>query len=436
MLNELMQPPQAIEAEESLLSQCLVGSAEEVVDALSIDDFYKTAHKKIFETISYLQKKGDPVELVTIMNRLKETCEIDSVGGASSLVRLIDVPIPSSVGHYIKIIKDKDLLRNLISTASEISADCYANKDAEEIIDSAQKKIIGIDYTTQAEITPVGDVLVEVIEELEQRQHNDITGIPTGISRLDMLLGGMQPTDSIILGGRPSMGKTSLALNIIRYASIERGIPSAIFSLEMSKKQLTKRWISMIAKIDGGRFLTNAFSKSDWEKITSAASQIDNAPIYIDDRAGLSYGEVRRSLRRMVKRYGVKFAVIDYMQLMTGDRENGRTGEVGSISRAIKGMAKKFEIPILALCQLNRKLEERSDKRPMLSDLRDSGEIEQDADVVLFVYRDEVYNKDPKNPNRGTAEILVSKHREGAIGKVNMAFLKAYQRFEQLQTTY
>lgn len=432
-------PPQNIDAEQSILSAILIDNQAliDISEILQPDDFYKSAHIKIYSAMLSLSAKGEPIDLVTLSDEIKSNNNLESVGGSVYLAKIIDeCPTPSNVKNYAQIISDKATLRRIIVSSSETINDCYELREPDVVLCDAKKRIDGISCGNETGSCVVGDVLESVIENLESRKQGEITGVPSGFSRLDYLLGGFQKTDNIVLAARPAMGKTAFAMNVLRQASLLHEIPTAIFSLEMSKEQLTKRLVAMVGRIDGGKFLTNSLSGSDWEKINDASVKISRAPIHIDDRSGLHYREVRRKLRRLVEKDGVELAVIDYLQLMTGDKSNGRTGEVGSVSRAVKGMAKDFGIPILLISQLSRKCEERSDKRPMLSDLRDSGEIEQDADIVMFIYRDEVYNLNPDNPLAGTAEILISKHREGDIGVIDMAFLKKYQLFQPLDFKY
>lgn len=427
-------PPQAIEAEESILAYCLLYDPEDVTDALSPEDFYRTANKNIFKAIIDLKKNGTSPDLVTIVNKLRESDSLELSGGASYISRLAnEIPASVSMDDHIKIIKDKSIMRQVIDQANKIACECFESVSAETTLDDAQRRICGIDYDiNERSVSVVGDVLDDVISDLEKRQRGEVTGIPTKYRKIDLLLGGLQKGDNIIVGGRPSMGKTSLAMSMVKNLAVDQGIPCAVFSLEMSKNQLTRHLISQIARVDGGKFLNATLTPTDWERITFAVSMLDKSPIHIDDRSGLHYMQVRRTLRKLVKKTGIQAAFVDYMGLMAGDKGNGRIGEISSISRSMKHMAKEFEIPIVTLCQLSRKCEERADKRPVLSDLRDSGEIEQDADVVMFVYRDEMYCDDENNPNRGTAEILIRKHREGATGTVNMAFINKYRRFEEL----
>jgi len=398
-------PPQAIEAEESILAYCLLYDPSDVLDTISPDDFYKTTHKEIFKAISNLKKQDVTPELVTVVNELRKSESLERVGGAAYISRLVDaIPVSISPKDHARIIKDKSILRQVIARVNEISQSCFESQDAESTLDDAQKSICAIDYdVNERSVSVVGDVLDDVITDLERRQSGDVTGIPTGYGKLDLLLGGMQRGDSIIIGGRPSMGKTSFAMSMVKNIAVDNGIPCAVFSLEMSKKQLTRHLISQIARVDGGRFLNAILTPNDWERITLASDKLSKAPVHIDDRSGLHYMQVRRTLRKLVKKSKIKIAFIDYMGLMTGDKDGGRIGEVSSISRAMKQMAKEFEIPVVTLCQLSRKCEERADKRPVLSDLRDcvtadtqvtksDGSIVEVADIVGHTPIVESYN--------------------------------------------
>lgn len=435
MREQLMKlPPQNLEFEESLLSYCLIYNPVEILDDLNPDDFYKTAHKLIFDAIGSLHRSNHPVQIPTVVDYLRDSGNLEKCGGAVYISQLTDAPVPSNARYYAKTVKSKSLLRRGIEAANQITEMCFKNGAvSDDVIDRAQKIIMGLSKDSGDVVQHIGETIIDVIEDLETRTPGENTGISSGIKKLDMLLGGFQNADSILLGARPSMGKTAFALNLVRNIAMD-GIPCAVFSLEMSKKQNTRRLLAMESRVDSGRFLQNFFVSEDWARITDASARLSDLGIYVDDRSGLHYRQIRSTLRRLKQEKGIGFAVIDYLQLVTGDKDNGRYGEIGSISREIKAMAKEFDIPVMALCQLNRKLEERADRRPRLADLRDSGELEQDADVVIFLYRDEVYDTRDDNPLRGIAEVIVAKHREGAVGAFDMAFLKNYQRFEPLAT--
>ena len=433
-------PPQSIEAEESLLSAILLDNNTllDVVEVLAVADFYRTAHQKIYAAIIELFDKGEPIDLVTLANSLKEKGQLDAIGGASYLARLVDaVPLAINAQHYAKIIADKASLRRLIEKANAIAKRCYDDRgNVDDVIDFAEASIFEIsERKTSQSFYPISRLIIRNIETLEENQGNKslVTGVPMGFGLLDNLTSGLQKSDLIILAARPSMGKTALALNIARNAAVDSDIPVAIFSLEMSKEQLSLRMLCAEARLDSSRLRGGFFSMADWHRLTDAAGILSESPIYIDDSPSLSAMEIRAKARRLKMDKNIGLVIIDYLQLM-----KARTGaerrdlEISEISRSLKALAKELEIPVLAISQLNRMLEQRNDKRPRLSDLRESGALEQDADVVAFIYRDEVYNQDENNPQKGIAEIILAKQRNGPTGKVKLTFLDAYTRFENL----
>jgi len=433
-------PPQSIEAEQSIISAILLDNETlfEVLDILRPEDFYKSAHQKIFAAISELFTKNEPCDLVTLAEILKNRGELEQVGGATYLASLVDtVPVAVNAAHYARIIYNKACLRRLIEKANAIVKKCYeGQEDVDEVIDFAESSIFEIsEHKINPAFFAISDIIDKNIATIEERQVNKalVTGVPTGYSRLDTMTSGFQPSDLIILAARPSMGKTSLALNIARNTAVDANIAVALFSLEMSKEQLSMRMLCSEARIDSSRLRSGFFNLDDWGRLTDAGSILSDAPIFIDDSASISAIEIRAKARRLKMDKNIGLVIIDYLQLMKGRSSAERRDlEISEISRALKGLAKELDIPVLALSQLNRKLEERSDKRPMLSDLRESGALEQDADVVAFIYRDEVYNKDKNNPNRGKAELILAKQRNGPVGTVHLAFLNTYTRFEPL----
>ena len=433
-------PPQNIEAEEAIISAILIDNDAllEVIETLAPEDFYRTAHQKIYVAIIDLFDKAEPVDLVTLANKLKEKGQLEEVGGASYLARLVDaVPLAVNAQHYAKIVHDKASLRRLIEKSNAIVKRCFEERgNADDVIDFAEAAIFEIsEKKSRQSFFPISKIILSNIETLEEKQGNRslVTGVPTGFSHIDNLTSGLQNSDLIILAARPSMGKTALALNIARNAAVDANVPVAIFSLEMSKEQLSLRMLCSEARIDSSRLRGGFFSMEDWHRLTDAAGILSEAPIYIDDSPSLSAMEIRAKARRLKMDKNIGLIIIDYLQLM-----QGRTGaerrdlEISEISRALKSLAKELELPVMALSQLNRMLEQRTDKRPRLSDLRESGALEQDADVVAFIYRDEVYNKEEDNPSRGIAEILLSKQRNGPTGDVFLTFLNSYTRFENL----
>jgi replicative DNA helicase len=435
-------PPQNIEAEESIISAILIDNDAllDVIETLGPEDFYRTAHQKIYEAITDLFDKAEPVDLVTLANKLKEKGQLEKVGGASYLARLVDtVPLAVNARHYAKIVHDKASLRRLIEKANAIVKRCFEERgEAADVIDFAESAIFEIsEQKAQQSFFPLSKIILGNIETLEEKQgnHSLVTGVPTGYNQLDNLTSGLQNADLIILAARPSMGKTALALNIARNAAVDANIPVAIFSLEMSKEQLSLRMLCSEARIDSARLRGGFFSMEDWHRLTDAAGILSECPIYIDDSPSLSAMEIRAKARRLKMDKNIGLIIIDYLQLMQGRSSAERRDlEISEISRGLKALAKELQLPVMALSQLNRMLEQRTDKRPKLSDLRESGALEQDADVVAFIYRDEVYNKEEDNPRRGTAEIILSKQRNGPTGDVFLTFLKSYTRFENLAT--
>ena len=431
-------PPQSLEAEESILSAILLDNSTllDVLELLRPEDFYRTAHQTIFAAIASLFSKAEPVDLITLTNILRDTNQLEKVGGAAYLARIVDtVPSAINVSHYARIVRDKSALRRLIAKAGEITQRCYEEAgDFDQVLDFAEGAVFEISENKhRAAFHPLSKVIEANIDALEERQGNRalITGIPTGFTRLDHMTSGLQGSDLIILAARPAMGKTALALNIARNAAFESDVPVAIFSLEMSKEQLSMRMLCSEARVDSSRVRSGFLNPEDWHRITDAAGSLSEAPIFIDDSPDISTTSIRTKCRRLKMDKDLGLVVIDYLQLMRGRQDTERRDlEISEISRSLKLLAKELNVPVLALSQLNRKLEERSDKRPQLSDLRESGALEQDADVVAFIYRDEVYNKDENNPNRGTAEVILSKQRNGPTGVVPLTFLGAYTRFE------
>jgi len=433
-------PPQNIEAEEAIISAILIDNDAllEVIETLAAGDFYRTAHQKIYTAMLDLFDKAEPIDLVTLANKLKEKGQLEEVGGASYLARLVDtVPLAVNAQHYAKIVHDKSSLRRLIEKSNAIIKRCFEERgNAEDVIDYAETAVFEIsEKKSRQSFFPLSKIILSNIETLEEKQGNRslVTGVPTGFSLLDNLTSGLQNSDLIILAARPSMGKTALALNIARNAAVDAGVPVAVFSLEMSKEQLSLRMLCSEARIDSSRLKGGFFSMEDWRRLTDAAGILSEAPVYIDDSPSLSAMEIRAKARRMKMDKNIGLIIIDYLQLMQGRvGAERRDLEISEISRALKSLAKELQLPVMALSQLNRMLEQRTDKRPRLSDLRESGALEQDADVVAFIYRDEVYNKEEDNPNRGIAEILLSKQRNGPTGDIQLTFLNSYTRFENL----
>lgn len=432
-------PPQNLEVEQSILSAILIdnNTLPEVLEVVSEKDFYREAHRKIFAAMLDLFERNEPADLITITNILKEQGRLESVGGASYLAELVDtVPMATNAAHYAKIIREKATLRQLIERAASITTRCFEDRgDVEEVLDFAERSIFEIsENKVRPAFHALADILNDTYKAVEDAVGNKIlvTGVPTGYHMLDEKTSGLQPSDLIVIAGRPSMGKTALALNIAQNASSQTGIPVGIFSLEMSKEQLSLRMLSSEARIDSSRMRGGFLSESDLARINRAAGTLYDLPIYIDDSPAISALEIRAKARRMKMEKGLGLVIVDYLQLMRGRASAERRDlEISEISRSLKALAKEINIPVVALSQLNRKVEERSNKRPVLSDLRESGAIEQDADVIVFIYRDEVYNKKEGEADR-TSEINVAKQRNGPTGTVKLTFLDYCTRFEDM----
>lgn len=433
-------PPQNIEAEQSVLGGMLIENKaiNRVMEVLSEDDFYREAHRKIYNAIINLSERDEPADLITLTNELRRMNQLESVGGASYIASLIDsVPTAANIEYYAKIVKEKSILRKLIQTSTDIITQCYEEQgDVEDFLDEAERAIFEIsEKRVQPSFYPIREIVkssFKTIERLYEKKEL-VTGVPSGFKELDQKTAGFQPSDLIIVAGRPSMGKTAFCLNLAQYAAIEKRIPVAIFSLEMSKEQLVIRMLCSEAMVDGTRLRTGFLHESDWPRLTLAAGNLSDAPIFIDDTPALSILELRAKARRLNADHGLGMVIIDYLQLMRGrGKAESRQQEISEISRSLKALAKELNIPVIAVSQLSRKTEERTGNRPQLSDLRESGAIEQDADLILFLYRDEVYNRSEDNPNRGKAEVIIGKQRNGPIGKIELAYLDKFTTFKDL----
>lgn len=438
-------PPQNLEAEMSVLGGVLLDNEamSRALEFLTPADFYRESHRKIFHAMLSLGEKSEPADLVTLTAELKNRGELDDAGGGSYLATLVDyVPTAANIVYYCKIVKEKAVARKLIEVSTDIATSGYEGGDMESILDQAEKSIFEIsENRIRPSYFPVRDILKDTfkaIEKLYERKEL-VTGVPTGYTDLDKMTAGMQPSDLIILAGRPSMGKTAFALNLVEYATTnaEKPAPAVIFSLEMSKEQLVQRLLCSLARVDAGRMRTGNLGESDWPKLTMAAGQLNETDLYIDDTPAISVLELRSKCRRLAAEHGLGLIVVDYLQLMRGSNPESRQQEISDISRSLKALAKELSVPVVALSQLNRSLESRTDKRPMMSDLRESGAIEQDADVIMFVYRDAVYCDDCKSRERTCekghdkdAEIIIGKQRNGPIGTVHLTFRGEFTRFE------
>ncbi len=431
-------PPQQIEAEQSLLGGILVESEglPAALEVLKGDEFYRDTHRTIFRAFQELFDRNEPIDLITTVDHLTGKNQLESVGGATYLASLTEmVPSAANVAAYAKIINEKALLRRLIQASSEIMSWCYGGgKSVEEILDHAEAAIFSItENRLQTSYSYLKDIVRKSVESIEKYQEyrEAVTGVPSFYTDLDKITAGFQPSDLIIIAARPSMGKTALALCIARNAAMRAGTSVGVFSLEMSKEQLAMRLLCAEARVDSHKIRTGFLSQPECVKMLNAAGLFMETPMCIDDTPAISSLELRAKARRMKSDRGLDLIIVDYLQLMRG-REGAerREQEISEISRSLKALAKELNVPVIALSQLNRKVEERHDKRPLLSDLRESGAIEQDADVIAFIYRDEVYNKD--SPDKGIAEIHVSKHRNGPTGSVKLRYIDSYTRFENL----
>lgn len=429
-------PPQNIEAEMAVLGAMLldkdaIGIA---IEKLSSDSFYSDIHKKLFTHIVSLYDENKPVDLLTLTERLRNRNELESVGGASYIASILNsVPTAANIEHYIRIVREKAILRKLIDVSSDIIAQCYENpEDVPQILDTAEKRIFDISQHRADEgISSFRELVQDSIETVEKLyQHKSlVTGIPTGFTDFDKMTSGLQPSDFIVFAGRPSMGKTSFALNIAEHVALQEKLPLAIFSLEMSKSQLVLRMLCSYARVNLHKVRTGFLGESDFPRLVGAASELSNAPIFIDDTPGISIMELRAKARRLKTKHDIKLIIVDYLQLMqsVSRRAENRQQEIAEISMAFKGLARELGVPIIVLSQLNRAVEGRETHRPQLSDLRESGAIEQDADVVVLLLRKEYY--DPTD-SPGVADVIIAKQRNGPTGDIKLRFFSEFTRFE------
>jgi replicative DNA helicase len=446
-------PPQNIEAEQMVLGAILIenDSINKVIEILSPDDFYKETHRRIFAVMRDMFETGDAIDLVTLSDALRGRTGLEAVGGASYLASLVSlVPTAANIKHHARIVREKAVLRKLIHSATDIITQSYEDSrtvvNIDELLDRAEKSIFEIaqgkikdSFVSMKNIVGHSFAIVERLYEKKEM----VTGLATGFLDLDERTSGFQQSDLIIVAGRPSMGKTAFCLNIAAYAAIEKGKSVAIFSLEMSKEQLVLRMLGSESRVDAHKLRTGHLSERDWTPLSTAAGKLADAPIFIDDTAAISVLETRAKARRLKADQGLDLVIVDYLQLMRGRGDEGsREQEISNISRSLKALAKELQVPVIALSQLNRAVETRpgKEKRPMLADLRESGAIEQDADVILFIYRDEVYNKcecpydgECLCGQRGKAEVIIGKQRNGPIGKVDLTFINRFTRFENAE---
>ncbi|MDT9026576.1 MULTISPECIES: replicative DNA helicase [Rossellomorea] len=445
-MNEVFQdriPPQNIEAEQAVLGAIFLepSALTTTSEILIPEDFYRHSHQKIYNVMLNLGDGGKAVDLITVTEELAAAKELEDVGGVAYLSELAaSVPTAANIEYYAKIVEEKSLLRRLIRTATDIASDGYAREDeVDSLLSEAEKNIMEVAQRKNAgAFHNIKDVLVRTYDNIETltNRKGDVTGISTGFADLDHMTAGFQRNDLIIVGARPSMGKTAFALNIAQNVAVKAKENVAIFSLEMGAEQLVMRMLCAEGNINAQNLRTGDLTDEDWRKLTMAMGSLSNAGIYIDDTPGIKVGEIRSKCRRLAQEHGLGMILIDYLQLIQGSGRSGenRQQEVSEISRSLKGLARELEVPVIALSQLSRGVEQRQDKRPMMSDIRESGSIEQDADIVAFLYREDYYDKEAENKN--IIEIIIAKQRNGPVGNVSLAFVKEYNKFVNLERRF
>ena len=450
-IESLKVPPHSVEAEQSVLGGLLLDNAawDRIADFLSQGDFYRYDHRIIYEHIGRLIASTRPADVVTVYEAMTTSGKADDVGGLAYLNALAqNTPSAANIRRYAEIVRDRAVLRRLVSVADEISADAFnpQGKEVRQLLDEAESKVFSIaeeGARGNQGFLEIGPLLTQVVERIDTLYHtanpSDVTGTPTGFVDLDRMTSGMHGGELIIVAGRPSMGKTAFSMNIGEYVAVEYGLPVAVFSMEMPGTQLVMRMLGSIGRLDQHRMRTGRLTDEDWPKLTHAVQKMSEAQLFIDETGGLNPMELRSRARRLARQCGkLGLIIVDYLQLMSGSSQGeNRATEISEISRSLKSLAKELDVPVIALSQLNRGLEQRPNKRPVMSDLRESGAIEQDADVILFIYRDEVYN--PDSPDKGTAEIIIGKQRNGPIGPVRLTFLGQFTKFDNFagaQTFY
>jgi replicative DNA helicase len=437
----LRVPPHSIDAEQAVLGGLMLDpyALEKILDLLSYTDFYRRDHQLIFKAISELSEKSRPYDAVTLGDWFESHALADQVGGTPYLVELAQTtPSAANIRAYAEIVRDKSVLRSLIEVGTQIAEDGFApgNRETPDLLAEAEQRVFKIadqNRSGRKDMVSLKEAMKEAFELLQVRYETQgtVTGLPTGFTDFDEMTAGLQPSDLIVLAARPAMGKTTLALNMAEYAALKSKKAVVIFSMEMSASQLAFRLISSIGRINAGRLKTGQLEDEDWSRVTMAMKMLSESKIFIDDEPALSPAKLLSKARRLKREHDLGLVVVDYLQLMQvpGNSEN-RATEISEISRSLKALAKELNLPVIALSQLNRGLESRTDKRPVMSDLRESGAIEQDADIILFIYRDDYYNKDSND--KGLAEVLISKHRNGATGTVKLKFFGEYTRFDNL----
>jgi replicative DNA helicase len=440
---QLRIPPNSVEAESSVLGGLLLDNSawDRVGDLLIDTDFYRYEHRLVFGAVAALVNANRPADVITVNEHLQNQGKSEEVGGLAYLHSLAQyVPSASNIRRYAEIVRERSILRKLVSASDEIATNAFntKGKPVDKILDEAEQKIFNIGEEgsrMKQGFQSMDTLVVELLDRVQEMADNpnDITGVPTGFYDLDRMTSGFQAGDMIVLAARPSMGKTAFAINIAEHVALNEGLPVAVFSMEMGASQLAVRIVGSIGRIDQGHLRTGKLSDDEWPRLTEAIEKLRTVSLHIDETPGLTPSELRANARRLARQCGkLGLIVVDYLQLMSGSTSDGenRATELGEISRGLKMLAKELQCPVIALSQLNRSVEQRTDKRPMMSDLRESGAIEQDADVIMFIYRDDYYNKDSKDP--GLAEIIIGKQRNGPTGTVKLAFIKPLTRFESL----
>jgi replicative DNA helicase len=445
---QLRIPPHSVEAESSVLGGLLLDNSawDRVGDLLVDGDFYRYEHKQVYAAIGALVNTSRPADVITVYEHLQALGKAEEIGGLGYLNALAQyVPSASNIRRYAEIVRERSILRKLVTASDEIATNAFntQGRAVAQILDEAEQKIFNIGEEgsrMKQGFQAMPQLVVDLLDRVQEMadNQNDITGVPTGFVDFDRMTSGLQPGDLIVLAARPSMGKTALAINIAEHVAVNEGLPVAVFSMEMGASQLAVRIVGSIGRVDQGHLRTGKLSDDEWPRLTEAIEKLRNVSLHIDETPGLTPSELRANARRLARQCGkLGLIVVDYLQLMSGSSSSGgdnRATEIGEISRGLKMLAKELQCPVIALSQLNRSVEQRTDKRPMMSDLRESGAIEQDADVIMFIYRDDYYNKESKEP--GVAEVIIGKQRNGPTGTVKLAFLKPLTKFESLASGY
>ena len=447
-LAQLRLPPHSVEAEQAVLGGLLLDNQawDRIADLVGEEDFYRQDHRQILRAIALLIDAGKPADAVTVAEALRGRDELENAGGLAYLAALAgNTPSAANIRRYAEIVRERAVLRRLVDTATQIADSAYApaGRNASQLLDEAEARVFEIaeaGHRGGGGFQKLKPLLVQAMERIDELYHrdsdSDVTGVPTGFTDLDSKTSGLQPGDLVIVAGRPSMGKTAFSLNIAENVAIDLGLPVAVFSMEMASQQLVMRMMGSVGRLDQHKLRTGRLEEDDWPRLTHALAKLDEAPLFIDETPALNALELRARARRLMRECGkLGLIVVDYLQLMSASSQGeNRATEISEISRSLKALAKELHCPVIALSQLNRSLEQRPNKRPVMSDLRESGAIEQDADVILFIYRDEVYN--PDSQDKGRAEVIIGKQRNGPIGTVGLTFLGQYTRFENLASGY